>query len=144
MAARLDAHEFNVVVDAAASRLVFTEWPTQVLLSGFDIGEKILTGIRLINNEAIQNSPVKDAYEVALKKDKNEKGRNSWDQTAVLVAVKRAEPYFTTRGINFKIEDDGKSVVVPGSRFQYLVFKQTPDEIGTVIENLMMHQPEKR
>jgi len=141
MATRLDGHEFNVVVDAKASQLVFTEWPTPVLLSGFEIGEKIFTGIQLINNQGIQSSPVKDAFEVALKKDKNDKGRNSWDQTAVLAAVRGADPYFTIREINFKIEADGKSVVIPGHRFQYLVFKQTPEEIGVVIENLMMHQP---
>jgi inosine-uridine nucleoside N-ribohydrolase len=140
-------HEFNVVVDAAASRKVFTEWPTLIVLSGFDrfdIGEKILTGIRLTKNKAIQNSPVKDAYEVALKQDKNTKGRNSWDQTAVLVAVRGLDPYFSSRKINFDIKPDGQSVPVPGDKFVYLTFKQKPDQIAKTIEDLMMHQPVKK
>jgi len=137
-------HEFNVVVDAAASRKVFTEWPTLIVLSGFDIGEKILTGIRLTKNKSIQNSPVKDAYDVALKKDKNTKGRNSWDQTAVLVAVRGLDPYFSSRKINFDIKPDGQSVPVPGDRFVYLTFKQKPEQIAKTIEDLMMHQPVKR
>ncbi len=137
-------HEFNVVVDAPASRKVFTEWPTLIVLSGFDIGEKILTGIRLTKDASIQNSPVKDAYDVALKKDKNTKGRNSWDQTAVLVAVRGMDPYFSSRKINFEIKPDGQSVPVPGDKFVYLTFKQKPEQIAKVIEDLMMHQPVKR
>ncbi len=80
MAARIDkdeigGYEFNVMVDAPASQKVFAEWPTPVTISGFEIGEKILTGLRLINNEAVHNSPVKDAFAVALAKDKNTVGR---------------------------------------------------------------------
>ncbi len=82
MAARIDedgksGYEFNVKVDAAASEKVFTEWPTPIILSGFEIGEKILTGIPLIHDAAIQNSPVKDAFTIALAKDSNTVGRNS-------------------------------------------------------------------
>lgn len=134
-------NEFNVVVDAAASRNVFNNWPTPMIISGFDIGEKILTGIRLISDEKITNSPVKDAFQVALKKDGNTVGRNSWDQTAVLVAVKGFAPWFSTRPINFDIKEDGKSVPVAGGKFTYLVFKQKPEEIAREIETLMMHAP---
>jgi len=149
MAARIDkdgksGYEFNVMVDAAASQKVFADWPTPVTISGFEIGEKILTGIRLINNETIQNSPVKDAFQIALAKDNNKLGRNSWDETAVLVAVLGIEPYFGFRKLNFEIKDDGRDVVIPGEKFTYLVFKQSPEEIGKVIEDLMMHQPVRK
>lgn len=149
MAARLDkdstgGYEFNVMVDAKASQKVFSDWPTPVIISGFEIGEKILTGIRLTHNESIQNSPVKDAFEIALSKDKNTAGRNSWDETAVLVAVRGIGPYFGYRKLNFEIKDDGKNVLIPGDKFTYLTFKQTPEEIGKVIEDLMMHQPKKK
>ena len=148
MAARADkdggGYEFNVMVDAAASQKVFADWPTPVIISGFEIGEKILTGIRLINNDSIQYSPVKEAFQIALTKDNNKLGRNSWDETAVLVAVRGIEPYFTFRKVNFEIKNDGKDVLIPGEKFTYLQFRQTPQEIGKVIENLMMHQPVKR
>lgn len=148
MAARIDSgknsgYEFNVVVDAKASQKVFSEWPTPWIMSGFEIGEKIHTGIRLINNESIQNSPVKDAFKIALTKDNNTIGRNSWDETAVLVAVRGIQPYFNSKKLSFKIEDDGKDVVIPGDKITYLTFKQTSDEIAKVIEDLMMQQPVK-
>jgi inosine-uridine nucleoside N-ribohydrolase len=149
MAARLDkdstgGYEFNVLADAAASKKVFAEWPTPVILSGFEIGEKILTGIKLVHNQSIQNSPVKDAFEIALGKDKNTAGRNSWDETAVLVAVKGIAPYFGYRKLNLEIKDDGKNVLIPGEKFTYLVFKQTPEEIGKLIEDMMMQPPAKQ
>lgn len=148
MAARIDkdgigGYEFNVMVDAAASQKVFADWPTPVTISGFEIGEKILTGIRLVHNQSIHNSPVKDAFEIALSKDNNAIGRNSWDETAVLVAVRGIGPYFSYRKLNFEVKDDGKNVLIPGEKFTYLTFRQTPEEIGKVIEDLMMHQPGK-
>jgi len=148
MSARIDSgknngYEFNVLVDAKASQKVFSDWPTPWIMSGFEIGEKIHTGIRLINNNNIQNSPVKDAFKIALTKDNNTIGRNSWDETAVLVAVRGMQPYFNYKKLSFKIEDDGKDVVIPGDKITYLTFKQTPEEIGQTIEDLMMHQPSK-
>lgn len=137
--------EFNVVVDAKASQNVFMNWPTPMVLSGFDIGEKVFTGLKLIANEKITNSPVKDAYEVALKHNNQlTTGRCSWDQTAVLVAVKGFEPWFSSRKINFDIQDDGKSVPVAGDKFTYLTFKQTPEQVAAAIESYMMHQPIKK
>ena len=37
--------EFNVEKDAIASQTVFSQWPTPVLLSGFEIGSKIKVGL---------------------------------------------------------------------------------------------------
>ncbi|HET7118589.1 MAG TPA: nucleoside hydrolase, partial [Hanamia sp.] len=137
-------YEFNVATDAAASKKVFEEWPTPVTLSGFEIGEKILTGISLIHNDTIQNSPVKDAFAIALAKDHNTIGRNSWDETAVLVAVRGTKPWFGFRRLNLTILSDGKDSIISGDKFKYLTFKQTPTQIGKIIEGLMMHQPVKK
>ena len=136
--------EYNVNVDAASSQKVFKNWPTPVILSGFEIGEKILTGITLINNQSIQNSPIKDAFKIALTKDKNTVGRNSWDETAVLTAIRGPKPYFSYRKLNMQIRDDGTNVVIPGERFLYLQFARQPNEIAYAIEKLIMHKAIKR
>ena len=46
--------------------------------------------------------------------------------------------------LNFEIKDDGQNVLIPGEKFTYLTFKETPDAIAKVIEDLMMHQPAKK
>ncbi|MFI5154637.1 MAG: hypothetical protein ACHQEM_00535 [Chitinophagales bacterium] len=148
MAARIDGkdssgYEFNVDVDPAASQKVFSEWPTPIIISGFEVGEKILTGIKLINNESIKNSPVKDAFRIALAKDHNSVGRNSWDETAVWVAVRGFEPYFKTRNLNLKVMPDGKDMLIPGEKFTWVEIKADPIEIAQGIEILMMEQPAK-
>ena len=133
-----------MVEDAPAAKKVFDEWPTPMIIRGFEIGDTILTGIRLISNSHIQNSPVQDAFSIALAKDKNTMGRNSWDQTAVLVAVRGIAPYFNYRKLNFTVETDGKNVLVPGDKITYLSFNEKPETIATIIEELMMHQPVTR
>ena len=82
--------EFNVMMDAPAAAYVMEHWPSPVILSGFEIGEKIITGRRTAA-EGPADSPVAEAYRMSLPQD-NPAGRNSWDQSAVLVAVRGPEP----------------------------------------------------
>jgi inosine-uridine nucleoside N-ribohydrolase len=149
MAARLGkndsgAYEFNVATDPRASQIIFSQWPTPIILSGFGIGEKILTGIHLINNEVIRQSPVKDAFRVALTADHNSLGRNSWDETAVWVAVRGFEPYFNYRKLKLSVLPDGKNIIIPGEKFIWLEFKAEPETIARGLEELMMHQPSSK
>lgn len=148
MAARIDGkdssgYEFNVDVDPPASQKVFSEWPSPIVISGFEVGQRILTGIRLVNNDSIRNSPVKDAFQIALTKDHNSVGRNSWDETAVWVAVRGYEPYFSTRKLNLRVLPDGKDILIPGEKFTWIEIKADPKEIAHGIEDLMMEQPAK-
>lgn len=149
MAAAIDSsgnsgYESNVMADIPAAQKVFHEWPTPITLSGFEIGVNIFTGIRLINNASIQNSPVKDAYQISLTYDGSTEGRYSWDQTAVLVAVRGIEPYFNYRKLNLAIKDDGKDTVIAGDKITYIIYKQKPEDIGNSIEELMMHKPGRK
>lgn len=137
-------YESNVMGDVPASQKIFNEWPTPVILSGFEIGEKIFSGMKLIRNNKIKNSPVKDAYKIALDYDGSTTGHYSWDQTAVIAAVRDVRQYFNFREINFQIKDDGKDSVIPGNKIKYLTFKKSPQQIKKIIEDLMMYQPNKK
>jgi inosine-uridine nucleoside N-ribohydrolase len=148
MAARLDGEknsgkEYNVCIDVKASQKVFEEWSKPFIISPFELGEKILTGIPLTKDSSIQNSPVKDAFAIALHKDKNENGRMSWDETAVLAAVRGAAPYFSVRKINLQIRNDCSDTLVAGDRISWLGFKMKPQEVQSIIENLMHQAPAK-
>jgi inosine-uridine nucleoside N-ribohydrolase len=148
MAARLDegensGKEYNVCIDTKASQFVFEQWSKPFIISPFEVGAKIFTGIPLIRDSTITNSPVKDAFSIALQKDKNETGRMSWDETAVLAAVRGIEPYFSSRKLNLKILTDCTDTLVPGNKITYLGFKMKSEEIQAIIEQLM-HQAPKR
>jgi inosine-uridine nucleoside N-ribohydrolase len=62
--------EYNVYKDAKASKIVFDAWPTSIVFSGWEIGEKIKTGLPLTQNNKIQNNPVKDVLLLACPKRK--------------------------------------------------------------------------
>jgi inosine-uridine nucleoside N-ribohydrolase len=135
--------EFNVEKDAPASQVVFKNWPTEVICSGFEIGEKIKTGLPLIQNKAIQNSPVKDVFRISMRLAKEDAaGRMSWDQTAVLIAIKGYQPYYTVKRGKVIVAADGSNTWKEGKgNHVYIVPKIPVPEVQALINNLMMHQP---
>ena len=138
--------EFNVERDATASQTVFSQWPTPVLLSGFEIGRKIKVGLPLVNNEKIKDSPVKDVFRISIPQDKQDSaGRMSWDETAVLIAAKGYEPYYTLTYGKMVVADDGSNTwSVDGKQHAYLVEKMPFGEVKKEIEKLIQHQPVKK
>ena len=137
--------EFNVEKDAKASQRVFDHWPTPITFSGFEVGEKIKTGLPLVENAAIRRSPAKDVFRISLPKDPNDRnGRMSWDQTAVLVAVKGAVPYYDLRPGRIITAADGSNTWDgAGKGHFYLIEKMPVARVTHLIDALMMHQPKK-
>ncbi|HLY68834.1 MAG TPA: nucleoside hydrolase [Puia sp.] len=136
-------YEFNVDKDIAASQTVFENWPTNIIFSGFEIGMKIKVGLPLIHNDEVNNSPVKDVFRISIPLAKEDSsGRMSWDETAVLVAVKGFEPYYHLHYGHIGVADDGKNSWVNGNRMQaYLVETESPQKVQDLINKLIMHQP---
>ncbi len=137
--------EFNIIKDAASSKEALEEWPTPVIFSGFEIGEKVKTGLPLIHNNKIDNSPVKDAFRISIPKSPSDAaGRMSWDETAVLVAVRGHRPFYKLRSGKIKIADDGTNSWDENGKGQYyLVEKKLPKKVQKVIDHLMMQLPKK-
>jgi inosine-uridine nucleoside N-ribohydrolase len=138
--------EFNLDRDSVSSMTVFATWPTNVLFSGFEIGHRIRTGLPLIHNDKIQNSPVKDVFRISIPKDPQDSlGRMSWDETAVLVAVKGYAPWYKLNAGKIIINKNGSNSWsnTPPSHY-HLVEVASPLVVGEVINRLMMHQPVKR
>ena len=140
-----EGKEFNVMMDAPASQYVFENWPTPIVLSGFDIGEKIITG-KQTAAMPVEGSPVREAYKMCLEQD-NPEGRNSWDQSAVLVAVRGAEPYFGLETGTLTVtpaDSNDHWTPDPAGRHARLLPKMPTEQVTATIEALMMHQPTVR
>jgi inosine-uridine nucleoside N-ribohydrolase len=85
--------EFNVQRDTASARKVFERWPTEIVASGFEIGEKLLfPAVRIERDFSWTDAhPVVDAYRAYKPMPYD---RPTWDLTAVLYGVRPGGGYF--------------------------------------------------
>jgi len=149
-----DGSEFNLATYPEATAYVLAHWPTPVTFSGGELGEKVLTGARLMKKYDPARSPVSRAY----KEYTGGKDRMSWDQTAALFAVRGlahdGQTYFTTvsEGHNrFELivgppgarpqPSHNAWVAEPDAQQAYLVAAMPPAQLARVIEDLMMQPP---
>ncbi len=135
--------EFNVYMDSTASEYVFSNWPGQIIFTGFEIGRDIKTGLKLIKSEA-KRSPVKDVFRISIplsEEDKN--GRMSWDETAVLIGVYGTGGFFDTVRGKIIINHDGSNSWEndPHGKHFYVKQKMNVSDMSSFIEKRMMHQP---
>ncbi|GHU61142.1 hypothetical protein FACS1894123_00050 [Bacteroidia bacterium] len=96
------------------------------------------TGKRLIAPERTL-TPAKDAFVICMPNDAT---WASFDQTAVLVAVRGVDKYFNTVKGQVKMETNGTTSWQdkPDGKHEYLTWKMPLDELEKVIEDLMMHE----
>jgi inosine-uridine nucleoside N-ribohydrolase len=137
--------EFNVEKDAEASFEDFSKWPKPILFSGFEIGQQIMTGAGVAKMDANKN-PVAWAYRYNLKTyDKNpQSNRPSWDQTAVLCAVRGAGKYFYVNGPGkFTVDEQGFNTWNPeiNAGHYFITHKYPYERTAAVIERLMGFEP---
>jgi inosine-uridine nucleoside N-ribohydrolase len=152
-----EGSEFNLATYPEATAYVLGHWPTPVTFSGFEVGEKVMTGARLMRRDAAARSPIARAY----REYTGGKDRMSWDQTAALHAVRGlaydGRTYFTavTGGHNrFELivgppkpepqTSHNAWVPEPDSEQSYLVAAMPPADLARVIEDLMMQAPAAR
>jgi inosine-uridine nucleoside N-ribohydrolase len=134
--------EWNIKLSPDASKLVAEKWPTNVVYSGFEIGVAIMTGERLVT-ETPELSPIRMAFATNPDLDAK-KNRHSWDQTAVLFAVRGLKDYWTMGSGTIQIQDDGKNNWVAGGKSrQYLIAKKPVPDMKKVIEDMMVAPPKK-
>jgi inosine-uridine nucleoside N-ribohydrolase len=134
--------EANLVNDGAAAAYAIRNWPTPIVFSGFEIGKDIMTGANL--KKVPETSPVRRAYQLF----NGLKDRESWDQTALLYAVRGLDGSLNdywdveTRGY-LHVDDDGANEwrESPNKAHSYLVRKMDPKKIAAAIEALMLQQP---
>lgn len=86
--------EFNVKMDLPAARKLFAEWPTPIVVSGYEIGNSILYPAHSIENDFryVEHHPIADSYRLYKKMPYD---RPAWDPTAVLYAVRPERGYFS-------------------------------------------------
>jgi purine nucleosidase len=86
--------EYNIINDIPAAKKVYSEWPTPIVTSGFEVGLTAQLPAARIESDFrhIQSHPIPDAYRAYKKMPYNEP---LWDPTAALYAVRPDAGYFS-------------------------------------------------
>jgi inosine-uridine nucleoside N-ribohydrolase len=135
--------EFNFFSDAPATVRVVTDWPTPILFSGFEIGARIFTGGRLAAETPAAN-PVRTAFALYVGPGKD---RESWDETAVLAAVRGPASHWNTQAAGHVSVDPATGanrwLREPDRDQSYLVERDPPAAVKKAIEDLMVQPPRR-
>ena len=128
--------EFNFNQDAAATVYAVENWPNPIFFSGFEIGVSILTGAKLA--ETPESNPIRRAYELA--GGYVGSTRSSWDQTAVLTAIRDPLLYWdleTTGYCHVFSNGSNEWRSSPDKDHTYLISRISDEELVEIIDNLM-------
>jgi pyrimidine-specific ribonucleoside hydrolase len=100
----------------------------------------------LIHNKSIRNSPVKDVFRICIPMNPDDSaGRMSWDETAVLVAIKGYKPWYAIESGRIIVNSDGSnSWTRDASSHSYLTEALPPSVPEQEINKLIMHQPMRK
>ena len=148
-----DGEEYNSSMDAESSRIAFEKWPTPIVFSDFDYGRWIFTG-RRIAEDADASGPVKELFAACLparstcsdKTYDRPEGHPSWDETAVLYAVRGAGDVFGLERGTYRMAPSGGCNVWkadPSARDARIVEKLPKAEVGKIIDELMCRRPRR-
>lgn len=108
----LEHHEYNVVKDLPAAVKVFAEWPTEIVVSPFEVGRAIKYPGESIENDFTwaPKHPMVEAYKAYLPMPYD---RPTWDLTSVLYAVEGDSWFTMSDPGRIEITSEGSSVFTP-------------------------------
>lgn len=128
--------EFNFTQDPDATQFSVENWPKPILFSGFEIGVSIYTGAKLALTS--ESNPIRRAYELA--GGYVGSTRSSWDQTAVLAAIRDPLLYWnleTTGYCSVATNGSNEWYSSPDKDHSYLIRNVSDEDMTEIIDNLM-------
>lgn len=123
--------EYNIIKDIPAAQKFFAQWPTEILVSGFEVGFEVLMRPCSMQND-YNKAPyniVKESYRFY--RDGLDKTQMTWDLTSVLFVVRpEAERnYYTVSEFgNVTVLDDGQTRFTADAKGKVRCVKMTPEQ----------------
>lgn len=127
--------EFNIVNDIESAKIVADEFPKPIMYSGYEIGCEIKTG-KVLFEKGKKDNPIRYIYEIY----NEEHVRESWDQTAVLYAVRGLNDFWNSSSPGtIHIDNEGVTHFCPhpNKNHRYLIEGKKPFDIQKEINDLM-------
>ncbi|MDR1154925.1 MAG: nucleoside hydrolase [Bacteroidales bacterium] len=141
-----EGREYNFYFGGVASsaKYVTEHWPDEipVIFSGYEIGERIISGKKY--KTQLPECPLRSALENAY--DAINQGRESWDETAVIYAVRgssyQGREYWKLQSEGSVFIDccDGsnKWISSPDRNQYYLIESMPPDSLAAMMEEFIL------
>lgn len=121
--------EYNVIKDVPSAQKVFSEWPTPIYASGFEVGREILmTGSTMKNDyEYVKYHPVKEAFKYY--RDSLDSAQCTWDLTTILFAAREDRGYFDlSEAGEIIVDKEGYTTFEPKENGKSKYFKINNDQ----------------
>jgi inosine-uridine nucleoside N-ribohydrolase len=124
--------EYNVMIDIPAATKLFATWPTDIYISGFEVGAAILYPAVSIENDFPKDNPVAEAYRLYAKMPY---GRPSWDLTTVLYDLRPDRGYFDVSPPgDVLVSANGTTIFQPAPQGKRYLLKVDPIQVARVRE----------
>ncbi len=124
--------EYNVMIDIPAATKLFASWPTDIYISGYEVGAAILFPAASIENDFPKGNPVAEAYRFYAKMPYD---RPSWDLTTVLYDLRPDRGYFDVSPPgDVLVSATGSTTFQPGGQGKRYFLRVDPIQVARVRE----------
>ena len=138
-----DHKEYNIIKDIPAAKSIATNWPTEIVWSGFEIGISLTYPHQSIQRDYryVEHHPLAEAYVLYNPPPHN---RPTWDLTSVLYGVRPGHSYFDISALGtVAVADDGLTTFskAPNGKHRYLIIDQSQKQRTLEALQLLSSQP---
>ena len=124
--------EYNVMTDIPAATKLFAAWPTDIYISGFEVGEAILFPASSIEHDFPKGNPVAEAYGLYAKMPYD---RPTWDLTTVLYDLRPDRGYFDVSPPgDVLVAANGATTFQPSAQGKRYFLKVNPVQVARIRE----------
>jgi inosine-uridine nucleoside N-ribohydrolase len=127
--------EYNVLIDVPAATKLFAGWPTDIYISGFEVGLAVLYPAVSIEHDFPAGNPVAEAYRLY---EKMPYDRPSWDLTTVLYDLRPDRGYFDlSQPGEVTVAPNGATTFHPSASGKRYYLKTSPMQAARITDSLV-------
>jgi inosine-uridine nucleoside N-ribohydrolase len=124
--------EYNVMTDIPAATKLFASWPTDIYISGFEVGEAILFPASSIEHDFPKGNPVAEAYGLYARMPYD---RPTWDLTTVVYDLRPDRGYFAVSPPgDVHVAANGATAFQPSAQGKRYYLKVNPVQVARIRE----------
>ena len=122
--------------DPESTLIAVNNWPGEIIFSGWEIGNEIITGGEFLRQSLSKDHPVSLAYSLY----NGFAGRQSWDQTSILFALSKNNYWQLSPKGKVLVREDGSNSWKEDLKglHRYLIADTPTTEIAKIIDFLMI------